>query len=246
MRIGLISIFPEMFQAISNFGVTKRAVNQNLLNLDFFNPRDFTEDKHQSVDDRPFGGGPGMIMLAEPLTKAVKAAKQNCQGNSLTIYLSPQGKQLTQSKVQKLAQNYENLILVCGRYEGVDERFIESQIDEEISIGDYVLTGGELPAMVLIDAIARFIPGVLGKMESALNDSFMTGLLDCPHYTRPKIWGDRQVPAVLLSGDHSKIADWRLEQSMLKTLQNRPELLDNLALTDKQKQILDKIKQEIS
>lgn len=245
MWIGIISLFPEMFKAITEYGVTGRAVKQNLLQVECWNPRDFTFDKHKTVDDRPYGGGPGMLMMVQPLRDAIRAAKSTAckqDGEVKVIYLSPQGRKLDQAGVEELAQN-QNLILVCGRYEGIDERLIQTEIDEEWSIGDYVLTGGELPAMTLIDAVARFIPGVLGKQASALEDSFAEGLLDCPHYTRPEVLDGLEVPPVLMSGHHEQIRKWRLEQSLERTWLRRPELLDSLALTDEQKALLKQIKQ---
>lgn len=245
MWIGIISLFPEMFKAMTEYGVTGRAVKQNLLQVALWNPRDFTHDKHKTVDDRPYGGGPGMLMMVQPLRDAIHAAKATAckQGGKVkVIYLSPQGRKLDQKGVQELAEN-QNLILVCGRYEGIDERLIQTEIDEEWSIGDYVLTGGELPAMTLIDAVARFVPGVLGKQASALEDSFADGLLDCPHYTRPEVLDGLEVPPVLMSGHHEQIRKWRLEQSLERTWLRRPELLDSLALTDEQKALLKKIKQ---
>lgn len=245
MWIGIISLFPEMFKAITEYGVTGRAVKQNLLQVECWNPRDFTFDKHKTVDDRPYGGGPGMLMMVQPLRDAIRAAKSTAckQGGEVkVIYLSPQGRKLDQAGVEELSKN-QNLILVCGRYEGIDERLIQTEIDEEWSIGDYVLTGGELPAMTLIDAVARFIPGVLGKQASALEDSFAEGLLDCPHYTRPEVLDGLEVPPVLMSGHHEQIRKWRLEQSLERTWLRRPELLDSLALTDEQKALLKQIKQ---
>jgi tRNA (guanine37-N1)-methyltransferase len=245
MWIGIISLFPEMFKAMTEYGVTGRAVKQNLLQVEMWNPRDFAFDKHKTVDDRPYGGGPGMLMMVQPLRDAIKAAKSTAckQGGEVkVIYLSPQGRKLDQAGVEELAKN-QNLILVCGRYEGIDERLIQTEIDEEWSIGDYVLTGGELPAMTLIDAVARFVPGVLGKQASALEDSFAEGLLDCPHYTRPEVLDGLEVPPVLMSGHHEQIRKWRLEQSLERTWLRRPELLDSLALTDEQKALLKKIKQ---
>ncbi|MDG6831231.1 tRNA (guanosine(37)-N1)-methyltransferase TrmD [Glaesserella parasuis] len=245
MWIGIISLFPEMFKAITDFGVTGRAVKQNLLQMQCWNPRDFTHDKHKTVDDRPYGGGPGMLMMVQPLRDAIREAKATaCKEDgveSKVIYLSPQGRKLDQAGVQTLATN-QKLILVCGRYEGIDERLIQTEIDEEWSIGDYVLTGGELPAMTLIDAVARFIPGVLGKQASALEDSFAEGLLDCPHYTRPEVLDGLPVPQVLMSGHHEQIRKWRLEQSLERTWLRRPELLDSLALTDEQRVLLNNIK----
>lgn len=247
MWIGIISLFPEMFKAITEFGVTGRAVKHGLLQVQCWNPRDFTHDKHKTVDDRPYGGGPGMLMMVQPLRDAIHAAKQAAQaatdGEVKVIYLSPQGRKLDQHGVQQLSQ-YQNLILLCGRYEGIDERLIEAEIDEEWSVGDYVLTGGELPAMTLIDAVARFVPGVLGKQASAEEDSFADGLLDCPHYTRPDVLDGVAVPPVLMSGNHAEIRKWRLQQSLHRTWTRRPELLESLALTDEQRVLLDHIKQQ--
>ncbi|MCW9732663.1 tRNA (guanosine(37)-N1)-methyltransferase TrmD [Avibacterium sp. 20-15] len=243
MWIGLVSLFPEMFKAITEYGVTGRAVKQNLLQVQCWNPRDFTTDKHQTVDDRPYGGGPGMLMMVQPLRDAIHAAKTVAGEGVKVIYLSPQGRKLDQNGVTELAQN-QKLILVCGRYEGIDERVIETEIDEEWSIGDYVLTGGELPAMTLIDAVARFIPGVLGKQASAQEDSFAEGLLDCPHYTRPEVLDGMSVPTVLMSGNHAEIRKWRLKQSLLRTWLRRPELLESLALTDEQRKLLAQVKLE--
>ena len=243
MWIGIISLFPEMFKAITEFGVTGRAVKQDLLQVRCWNPRDFTHDKHKTVDDRPYGGGPGMLMMVQPLRDAIQAAKQAAEDGVKVIYLSPQGRKLDQSGVQQLSQ-YQKLILVCGRYEGIDERLIEAEIDEEWSVGDYVLTGGELPAMTLIDAVARFVPGVLGKQASAEEDSFADGLLDCPHYTRPEVLDGMTVPPVLISGNHAEIRKWRLKQSLHRTLTRRPELLESLALTDEQRVLLSQIKRQ--
>lgn len=243
MWIGIISLFPEMFKAITEFGVTGRAVKQDLLQVRCWNPRDFTHDKHKTVDDRPYGGGPGMLMMVQPLRDAIQAAKQAAGEGVKVIYLSPQGRKLDQSGVQQLSQ-YRKLILICGRYEGIDERLIETEIDEEWSVGDYVLTGGELPAMTLIDAVARFVPGVLGKQASAEEDSFASGLLDCPHYTRPEILDGMTVPPVLISGNHVEIRKWRLKQSLHRTLTRRPELLESLALTDEQRVLLSQIKRQ--
>ena len=237
MWIGVISLFPDMFRAITDFGVTGRAVKRGLLNIQCWNPRDFAHDKHRTVDDRPYGGGPGMLMMVQPLRDAVHAAKQAAGDDVKVIYLSPQGKKLTQSGVAELAR-CSKLLLVAGRYEGIDERVIQSDIDEEWSVGDYVLSGGELPAMTLIDAVSRLVPGVLGDMASAEQDSFTDGLLDCPHYTRPEVLDGVAVPEVLMSGNHEHIRRWRLKQSLGRTWQRRPELLDNLALTDEQESLL--------
>ncbi|MFU2131087.1 tRNA (guanosine(37)-N1)-methyltransferase TrmD [Gallibacterium anatis] len=243
MWIGVITLFPEMFKAITEFGVTSRAIKHELLQLHCWNPRDFTHDKHKTVDDRPYGGGPGMLMMVQPLRDAIQAAKAEAGDGAKVIYLSPQGRKLNQVGVEQLAKN-QKMILVCGRYEGIDERVIETEIDEEWSIGDYVLTGGELPAMTLIDAVSRFVPGVLGKQASAEEDSFVDGLLDCPHYTRPEVLDGLVVPPVLISGNHEEIRKWRLKQSLQRTWLRRPELLEGLALTDEQRLLLKQAQQE--
>ncbi|QFU21744.1 tRNA (guanosine(37)-N1)-methyltransferase TrmD [Shewanella eurypsychrophilus] len=237
MRLGVVTLFPEMFRAVTDFGVTGRAVKNGLLELQTWNPRDFTHDKHKTVDDRPYGGGPGMLMMVQPLREAIHAAKAATGDSAKVIYLSPQGRKLTQQGVEELAKS-DSLILVCGRYEGIDERIIQTEVDEEWSIGDYVLSGGELPAMALIDSVSRLVPGVLGKKASAEQDSFSDGLLDCPHYTRPETLDGLDVPAVLLSGNHEHIRRWRLQQSLGRTLLRRPDLLQNLALTDEQTKLL--------
>lgn len=224
MQIGLITLFPEMLDAITEYGITGRAVKQELVSLQSWNPRDFTEDKHQTVDDRPYGGGPGMVMKTEPLRAAITAAKQQLGEQAKVIYLSPQGRRLDQAGVCELAKR-EKLILLAGRYEGIDERLIETDVDEEWSIGDYVLSGGELAAMVMIDALVRQIPGALGHEQSAQQDSYAEGLLDCPHYTRPENDQGKAVPELLLSGDHEKIRRWRLKQALGRTWQRRPDLL---------------------
>tara|TARA_B100001094_G_C18193832_1_gene809187 strand:- start:6500 stop:7279 length:780 start_codon:yes stop_codon:yes gene_type:complete len=237
MWFGVISLFPEMFRAISEHGVVAKAIKNQLIELNVWNPRDFTHDKHQTVDDRPYGGGPGMLMMVQPLKDAITAAKREAGSDAKVVYLSPQGKKLTHNGVKQLAKQ-SKLIFVCGRYEGIDERLIHSCVDEQWSIGDYVLSGGELPAMTMIDAIARLVPGVLGKQASAEQDSFVDGLLDCPHYTRPEVLDGQEVPAVLLSGHHQKIKQWRMQQSLGRTWLNRPELLNDLALTDEQNALL--------
>ena len=248
-RIDVISLFPEMFSAIEQ-GITGRAIRNGLIEIGVTNPRDFTTDKHKTVDDRPYGGGPGMLMKVQPLKEAILSIKEyNTVANSVTdksakvVYLSPQGQPLTQNIVKELSQN-EQLILLAGRYEGVDERLIEHYVDYECSIGDYVLSGGELPAMVLIDALIRLIPGALGHNESAPNDSFYSGLLDHPHYTRPENFEGDCVPDVLLSGDHKKIEQWRLKQSLGRTWQRRPELLKNRTLSENEQQLLQDFIQE--
>lgn len=223
MRFGLVTIFPEMFDALIDFGVTGRAIRDGIVELGFWNPRDYAQDRHRSVDDRPYGGGPGMVMSAPPLLAAIREAKSAVGGQARVVYLSPQGQRLTQARATSLSSE-EALVLVAGRYEGIDERVIESAVDEEISIGDYVLSGGELPAMVLMDAVIRLLPGALGHGDSAAQDSFSDGLLDCPHYTRPEMFEGRSVPEVLMSGDHDKIRRWRLEQSRQRTRERRPDL----------------------
>lgn len=238
MRVEVISLFPEMFAAITEYGITSRAVKQGLLELNCWNPRSFTEDRHQTVDDRPFGGGPGMVMKIQPLEDALAAAKQSIGGPAKVIYLSPQGRQLKQAAVSALAKE-EALILIAGRYEGIDERFIETYVDEEWSIGDYVLSGGELPAMVLIDAVTRLLPGALNHADSALEDSFSDGLLDCPHYTRPVRYAGKDVPEVLLSGNHEHIRRWRLQQALGRTAERRADLLDSRSLSGEEKMLLD-------
>ncbi|WP_017445457.1 tRNA (guanosine(37)-N1)-methyltransferase TrmD [Gayadomonas joobiniege] len=241
--VGVISLFPEMFNAISEQGVTGRAIKKGIFEFHRWNPRDFTEDKHRTVDDRPYGGGPGMLMMVEPLKKAIRAAKAQAGEGVKTIYLSPQGRKLDQQSAYQIA-DYSKILLICGRYEGIDERLIESEVDEEWSTGDYVLSGGELPAMTLIDVVIRLIPGVLGHQLSAQQDSFSNGLLDCPHYTRPEVLDGQSVPQVLLSGDHKKIEAWRMQQALGRTWLRRPELLTNLALTDEQKRLLTEFKAE--
>ncbi|MFT2098209.1 tRNA (guanosine(37)-N1)-methyltransferase TrmD [Marinomonas sp. 2405UD66-6] len=242
MKVSVISLFPEMFQAITQYGVTGRAIKSGLVEVDFLNPRDFTHDKHKTVDDRPYGGGPGMLMKVQPLKDAIECAKKMVP-NAKVIYLSPQGRTLTQEGVQQLAKQAE-FILVAGRYEGVDERLIQSEVDEEWSIGDFVLSGGELPAMVLMDAVFRMVPGVLGKQASADEDSFADGLLDCPHYTRPEVLNGVPVPPVLLSGNHEEIRRWRLKQKLVRTFQRRPDLLQELELDKEQQKLLEEFIRE--
>lgn len=249
--IGVISLFPEMFDAITEYGVTGRAIRNGLIEFHKWNPRDFTHDRHRTVDDRPYGGGPGMLMMVQPLTDAINAAKAAAEKdgrNAKVIYLSPQGRKLDQQGVSELAQD-DCLIFIAGRYEGIDERVIESLVDEEWSVGDYILSGGELPAMNVIDAVARLVPGVLGHVDSAEQDSFSNGLLDCPHYTRPEVLATPQgeqmpVPKVLLSGNHEHIRQWRQQQSLLRTWTRRPELLTDLALTAEQEKMLALIKKQ--
>tara|TARA_B100000029_G_scaffold31974_1_gene30529 strand:- start:529 stop:1272 length:744 start_codon:yes stop_codon:yes gene_type:complete len=241
MQIAIVTIFPQMFDSFVCEGMTRRALEVGQLQLEFRNPRDFTEDNHRQVDDRPYGGGPGMVMMAEPLDQAISSARAAVRGR--VIYLSPQGRRLEQKRVRELAGE-AGLVLLAGRYEGVDERVLEAEIDEEISIGDYVLSGGELPAMVLIEALVRYLPGVLGNEDSVKSDSFTAGLLDWPHYTRPEVYGEDQVPPVLLSGHHEEIRRWRMKQALGRTWQKRPELLRDIELTDEQRELLDLYRRE--
>lgn len=228
MRIDVVTLFPEMVSSMTGFGVTGRAVREGLLGLKCWNPRDFTHDRHRTVDDRPYGGGPGMVMMVQPLRDAIRAAKADADGPCRVVYLSPQGRRLVQSDVQCWAEGATRLILVAGRYEGIDERVIETEVDEELSIGDYVLSGGEPAALVVIDALARLIPGALGHEQSAELDSFSDGLLECGHYTRPEVIDGMRVPEVLLSGDHARIERWRLKEALGRTWRKRPDLLDGL------------------
>ena len=237
MQIDVITLFPDMLAAVTDHGITGRAVRQGLVTIDCLNPRDFTEDKHRTVDDRPYGGGPGMVMKIEPLRKAIDAARAKSGGSARVIYLSPQGRQLDQSGVEELSSR-ESIILIAGRYEGVDERLIDSEVDEEWSIGDYVLSGGELAAMVMIDTVVRQLPGALGHEQSAREDSFAEGLLDCPHFTRPETYQGRPVPDVLLSGDHENIRRWRLKQALGRTWLRRRELIESRELTTEEAELL--------
>jgi tRNA (guanine37-N1)-methyltransferase len=242
MWLGIVSLFPEMFQAL-NHGITSRAQEKKLITLNYWNPRAFTHDSHRTVDDRPYGGGPGMVMMVEPLRAAIHTAKKSTELKPTVIYLSPQGRLLTQAAIQTLAKR-PAMVLVSGRYEGVDERLLETEIDEEWSIGDYVLSGGELAAMVLIDAVTRLLPGALGHHESAQQDSFMQGLLDFPHFTRPEEIDERRVPSVLTSGDHQAIARWRLKQALGRTWLRRPELLKQRELTPTEATLLEEFIKE--
>lgn len=241
MHIQAVTLFAEMFRSITDYGITGRALQRGLWRFDAINPRQFADNKLGYIDDRPFGGGPGMIMMAEPLQEAINAARSHHDGK--VIYLSPQGMPLTHSKVCELAA-LDSLIVVCGRYEGIDERLLDSAIDEEISIGDFVVSGGELPAMMLIDAVLRLLPGVLGDSDSASQDSFANGLLDHPHYTRPVEFQGMVVPAVLRSGNHALIAEWRLKQALRRTFKRRPDLLAERTLTPEESRLLKKIRQE--
>lgn len=224
MRFDVITLFPQMFSAILEEGVVARAIKKSLLSINTWQLRDFAQNKYKNVDDKPYGGGPGMVMQVAPIRDCIKKIKQESPQTQV-IYLSPQGEKLTQNLINELQQE-KSLTLLCGRYEGVDERLIENDVDREISIGDYVLSGGELPAMVLIDTLSRQIPGVLGNQES-LEDSFLNGLLDYPHYTRPEVIGGQSVPEVLLSGNQAKIDAWRKQQAFEKTQLKRPDLLDH-------------------
>ena len=228
MQFDVITLFPEMFTALTQSGITRRAFEQKKCELALWNPRDFTSDKHRTVDDRPYGGGPGMVMLAKPLQAAIFAAKERQAQLSAAaphvIYLSPQGKPLTHQRVMDFSQQ-SGLVLLCGRYEAVDQRLLDQYVDEEISLGDFVLSGGELPAMALMDAVIRQLPGVLHDDASAVEDSFVNGLLDCPHYTRPEVFDDEAVPAVLLGGNHAEIEKWRRQKSLQASFQKRPDLI---------------------
>ncbi len=237
MHIALVSLFPEMFAAVSEHGVSGRAVRDGLVELSHHNPRDYTVDVHRTVDDRPYGGGPGMLMKIDPLRQAIAAAREAAGEGARVLYLSPQGRRLDQPAVLELAAQ-PGIVLVAGRYEGVDERLIEAEVDEEVSIGDYVLSGGELAAMVVVDAVTRQLPGALGHAASAAEDSFANGLLDCPHYTRPELYEGRAVPQVLLSGNHEEIRRWRLKQALGRTYERRPDLLRDRAMTAEEETLL--------
>lgn len=234
-RIDVVTLFPDLVAAVTHYGITGRAVERGLLQLATWNPRNYTEDRHRTVDDRPYGGGPGMVMKAEPLARAVQEAKA-ARSVPWVVYLSPQGRRLDQAGLHELAAR--ELVLVAGRYEGVDERFLTAYVDEEWSLGDYVLSGGELGAMVIIDGIARLLPGALGHADSAEQDSFARGLLDCPHYTRPTVFNGQAVPAVLSTGNHAQIAAWRRRQALLRTAERRPDLLADIELTAADRDVL--------
>jgi tRNA (guanine37-N1)-methyltransferase len=248
-QFDVVTLFPEMFGAVTESGVTGRARERKLFELVPWNPRDFAANSYRTVDDRPYGGGPGMVMMAEPLEKAMLAAsrRQKSAGvkQSRVVHLSPQGRPLDHRKVMELAA-LQGLVLLAGRYEGVDERLISRAIDEEISIGDYVLSGGELAAMVVMDAVVRQLPGALGDAESASQDSFVNGLLDCPHYTRPEVYEGEAVPPVLMSGNHAAIARWRLKQALGRTWQRRPELLEQHGLSEEERRLLDEFKKDVT
>ncbi len=240
-RIDVVTLFPDWFSQLSELGLTGRALVNGTVAFNAWNPRDFTTDRHRSVDDRPYGGGPGMVMRPEPLAAAIEAARRDTAGP--VVGMSPQGRPLNQATVRRLASG-AGLVLVCGRYEGIDERVTEQLIDEEISLGDFVLSGGEVAAAALIDAIVRLLPGVLGHAESASTDSFEAGLLDWPHYTRPEQWRGSRVPQVLLSGDHARIERWRRQQALGRTWLKRPDLLESLLLSEEDQRLLDEFIQK--
>lgn len=238
MQVQVVTLFPQMVKSIAEFGVVGRAADNGLLSLHCQNPRDFTTDAHRTVDDRPYGGGPGMVLKYAPAAAALKAAEAAQPAGSRVVCLSPQGAVFDQAKAKELAA-LPGITLLAGRYEGLDERLIDAHVDEELSLGDFVLSGGEIAAMAVIDAIVRLLPGVLGDEESAIQDSFMQGLLDCPHYTRPEEIEGRRVPDVLLSGDHARIARWRHKQALGRSFTRRPELLKDVHLSSEQKTLLD-------
>jgi tRNA (guanine37-N1)-methyltransferase len=242
MRFDVITLFPEMVKSAANIGVTGKAIENAIVSLNVWNPRDYTHDKHKTVDDRPFGGGQGMVMKYQPLHDAVESAKFNAQPDCKVVYLSPQGKQITQTLLSK-ASELSQLILVAGRYEGLDERFIQRDCDEEWSLGDYVISGGELAALIVIDGITRLLPNVLGNEQSALQDSHSDGLLDYPQFTRPEVIDGESVPDVLLSGNHAEIARWRMKQALGRTWQKRPDLLNKKTLSAEQIRLLAQFKE---
>lgn len=238
MRFEVVTLFPGLVASVVAHGIVARAHETGLIRLGTWNPRDYARDRYRTVDDRPYGGGPGMVMKVAPLRAAIRAARAAAGGTSRVLYLSPQGRRLDQAGVRELTTR-RSLVLVCGRYEGIDERIIDSEIDEEWSVGDYVLSGGELAAMILVDAITRLLPGALGDAASAEQDSYAEGLLDCPHYTRPEDMEGQRVPQVLLQGDHGAIRRWREQQALGRTWLRRPDLLQELRLTDTQRRLLD-------
>lgn len=238
MRVDVVTLFPELVSAITSCGVTGRAATRGLLTLECWNPRDFAEDRHRTVDDRPYGGGPGMVMMVGPLRDAIAAARAADQRPVRTVYLSPQGRRLDQAWLADAVAR-ERLLLVAGRYEGVDERLVQAEVDEEVSLGDFVLSGGEPAAMAIVDGLARLLPGALGDEDSAAADSFADGLLDHPHYTRPEVVDGMAVPPVLLGGDHDAIRRWRLGQALARTLERRPELIEQRTLSNEERAMLD-------
>lgn len=237
MWFGVISLFPEMFKAITQSGVTGRAVKQGYIEVNVWNPRDFAHDKYKTVDDRPYGGGPGMLMKVQPLRDAIMLARSKAPQGTQVVYMSPQGDRLSHSLVTRF-HNMGSLILIAGRYEGIDERILQKEVDLEVSIGDYVLSGGEIPAMCVIDAVSRMVPGVLGNMRNAYEDSFADGLLHFPQYTRPEVIDDMGVPEVLMSGNHEKIRRWRLQQALVRTYRRRPDLLQSRLLNREEHELL--------
>jgi len=247
LHFDVVTIFPEMFEALTLHGITRRALEEGGFDFRAWNPRDFVSDPHRTVDDRPYGGGPGMVMIPGPLESCIDAAvaRQSAAGVAApqVVLLSPQGERFTDAVARQMAQS-QGLVLIAGRYEGVDERLIRRRVDREISIGDYVLSGGELPAMVMLDAIVRLLPGSLNDAESATQDSFSDGLLDWPHYTRPEEWQGERVPEVLLSGNHAAIAKWRRKQALARTMARRPDLLEGRALSKEDAKLLDEVRRE--
>ena len=244
MRFDVVTLFPEMITTAASYGVTGRAIERKIVSLSVWNPRDYTHDRHRTVDDRPYGGGPGMVMKYQPLHDAVKSAKRAGNDKAKVVYLSPQGKPITQALLSE-ACDISQLILVAGRYEGVDERFVKTDCDEEWSVGDYVISGGELAALIVIDAVTRLLPGVLGHEESARQDSHMNGLLDYPHFTRPEQLEGCSVPDVLLSGNHSNIGRWRMKQALGRTWLRRPDILKKKNLSAEQEYLLQQFKSEV-
>ena len=242
MRFDVITLFPELIKNSFEHGITGKALSSKKILLDTVNPRDFSEDVNNKVDDRPYGGGPGMVMQAEPMIAAIRKAKKQSK-NPHTIFMSPQGKIFNQNKAEQFS-NMEHLVIVCGRYEGIDQRIIESEVDEECSVGGYILSGGELPSLIVMDSVSRIIEGVLGDPDSARKDTFSNGLLKHPQYTRPDSGAYGDVPKILLSGDHELIRKWQLKQSLLKTRQNRPDLLENRVLNEEELQLLEEIIRE--
>jgi tRNA (guanine37-N1)-methyltransferase len=240
MRFDALTLFPEMFDAVLDYGISRRALDRGLYRFKSWNPRDFTDDPHSTVDDRPYGGGPGMVMLAEPLDRALDAIQQELATESLTpwvVHFSPRGGPLIHQRVMEL-KDKPSLVLLCGRYEGIDERLLQRRVDEEISLGDFILSGGELPALALMDALIRQLPGALNDADSAVEESFADGLLDCPHYTRPEVWQGEAVPSVLKGGNHKDIARWRLQQSLRLTQRHRPDMLEKRGLSPQEEDLL--------
>lgn len=244
MLLGIITLFPDMFKAITNYGITGKSIKHEILSIKLWNLRDFSNNQHKKIDDRPYGGGPGMVMMMEPLQKAIDQSKHEFGNETKVVYLSPQGKRINQEFICKLVNNCKNLVLVCGRYQGIDERLIHMKIDEEWSIGDYILSGGELAAMILIDVIARILPDTLHNQESIKSNSFFINKLGYPNYTRPRNFKGMLVPSVLLSGNHNKIFRWRVKQSLGNTWIKRPDLLKKSQLTQEEKKLLAEFKNE--